>query len=281
MKTRIISGICVGLIGGIVIWCGGMVMDITILLMAAMSLFEFYRAFEQKQVHAMWPAGLLFILLLGGCIFFGDNTPFTITATIRGTEHNLFPPLLLLIFLLILALFVVCHKKYTVGDGAITLLGGMYIVILISYFSLLRNMKSGLWLFLLALIGAVAADTCAFFTGRALGRKKLIPEVSPNKTIAGSIGAFVGTPVILVVYGIILQAAGVYSDLALWHYADIGLLAGGAAQVGDLTASAIKRYAGVKDFGKIIPGHGGILDRIDSYLYVIPIIYYYIVLLGR
>ena len=105
--------------------------------------------------------------------------------------------------------------------------------------------------------------------------RKLIPEVSPKKTVIGSFGAFVGPLIFVVLYGYIINRLG-YVNIKLYHFVILAILLGAGAQIGDLAASAMKRYANVKDFGKLIPGHGGVLDRIDSLLFCVPMVYYYL-----
>ena len=118
------------------------------------------------------------------------------------------------------------------------------------------------------------------FTGLLWGKKKLIPAISPKKTVAGSIGSVVGSTVAVTIYGLILHYTNAMAHpVSVLHFAVLGLLMGVSSQIGDLSASAIKRYCGIKDFGKLIPGHGGILDRFDSMLFNLPIVYCYIQLL--
>ena len=130
---------------------------------------------------------------------------------------------------------------------------------------------------LLTFICAWSCDTFAYFTGRFLGKHKLIPHVSPNKTVEGSVGGVVGAMVICIVYLLIvknvfdtnmLQWSNVVVEGAVY-----GLVGGALSQLGDLIASAIKRDTGIKDFGWIFPGHGGFMDRFDSVMFIAPIMY--------
>ena len=130
---------------------------------------------------------------------------------------------------------------------------------------------------LLTFICAWSCDTFAYFTGRFLGRHKLIPHVSPNKTVEGSVGGVVGAMVICIVYLLIvknvfdtnmLQWSNVVVEGAVY-----GLVGGALSQLGDLIASAIKRDTGIKDFGWIFPGHGGFMDRFDSVMFIAPIMF--------
>ena len=118
----------------------------------------------------------------------------------------------------------------------------------------------------LIFIIAFATDTCAYFVGYAFGKHKLIPKVSPKKTIEGSIGGILGSTLICLAFGY-------YFNIDLKVIVILGFLGSIVAQVGDLFASSIKRYVGIKDYGKLIPGHGGILDRFDSVILVAPFVY--------
>ena len=152
-----------------------------------------------------------------------------------------------------LTLIVVRHRKISVIDCAVTLFGAYYIPFLFSFFVLLRKPEQdGLFLLILPILGSVAADTFALFAGILYGKKKLIPEISPKKTVAGCVGAFIGSTVVLTVYGLILHYTGAMEDtVPVLHFTVIGLLLGGSSQIGDLSASAIKRFCGIKDLSLI------------------------------
>ena len=123
---------------------------------------------------------------------------------------------------------------------------------------------------LLPFVITFSCDSAAYFTGITLGRHKITPHVSPNKTLEGSIGGFVGGIVLAIVYGLILRACKVEVNLAaLLIY---GFLGSVVCQIGDLAFSAVKRRCGVKDYGNLLPGHGGALDRFDSMMFVAPLI---------
>lgn len=281
MKQRLISGIIVAAVAVTAIIIGGYVLDILILLFAGIGIVEFYNAFSKRGFSPIKSFGFIFIALLILMMYFDGNSYLSIIVNIKTRGPvNLFPPIFLISMMVLLALLVFRHESFNAADAAITVCGGFYVVFFISYFVKLRDLDGGVYLFFLALIGAVATDTFAYFIGRKFGKRKLLEAISPHKTIAGSIGGFVGNIVILTVYGLILWYSGAYRGLAIFHYPILGAITGIVSQIGDLVASAIKRYAGIKDFGKIIPGHGGILDRIDSYLFAIPVVYCYLLFIG-
>ncbi len=164
--------------------------------------------------------------------------------------------------------------KASALDTALKTLGIVYIALPLSHVILLGNIGSGrLWMiFMLFIIWA--NDTFAYFTGKTIGRHKLSPFISPNKTVEGAVGGLAG---------------GILAGYILGRYLAIGmgtleillfsLLLGLIGIIGDLSESLLKRSAGVKDSGHIIPGHGGVLDRIDSLLFPIPFIYYFLIFL--
>ncbi|MCL1828449.1 MAG: phosphatidate cytidylyltransferase [Oscillospiraceae bacterium] len=123
---------------------------------------------------------------------------------------------------------------------------------------------------LLPFVTAFSCDSGAYFAGMAFGRHKLAPRLSPNKTIEGSIGGFFGSVLFMLIYGLVLRSAGFEVDLTVM--ALFGFLGGLMCQFGDLCFSAIKRVCGAKDFGGVIPGHGGVLDRFDSIYFAAPLI---------
>lgn len=156
---------------------------------------------------------------------------------------------------------------------ALLLFGFLYLPLLLGHLSLLHGLPSGKqWVFLVLLI-AMAGDTAAYFVGVSLGRRKLYPAISPNKSVEGALGGLAGS-----LAGALLARAWFFPALAVYDCLLLGLALGGIGQLGDLFESMLKRSFGVKDSGTIIPGHGGILDRLDSLLFVFPPAYYYALL---
>lgn len=281
MKQRVISALIISAIAIIAIILGGIVFDIAILLIATIGLFEFYGAFAKKGHSPIRIFGLVYVGLLALMIFLDSRSYLSILLETKSHGIiDLFPPIFILQLLLLLSFVVFKFEKYTPFDVAITIFGGFYVVALLSYFINLRNLSGGVYLFFIPLGGAIATDTFALFVGKKFGKKKLIPAVSPNKTVAGSVGGFFGNIILVTIAGVVLVFAGFYTAMPIYHYPILGAIIGVTAQIGDLVASSIKRYTGIKDFGKLIPGHGGILDRIDSYIFTIPVVYYYLLLFG-
>lgn len=148
----------------------------------------------------------------------------------------------------------------------------VYIVGCFTSLLVLRWGKDGAYMYLLAFLGAWICDIFAYFVGKFFGKHKLIPEISPKKTIEGSIGGIIFTILGFIVYGLIVNNF-FSADLSLIKLAIFGFVLSIVSQIGDLLASTIKRQYGIKDYGTIFPGHGGILDRFDSVMLVAPCLF--------
>lgn len=171
---------------------------------------------------------------------------------------------------LMMALILVHGTESAPRGAALTAIGAVYVGALFPFFALLRNRPGGVALTILMLLLVAATDSAAYFVGRAMGRTKLAPRVSPNKTVQGAIGGLL---------------AAVVAGLVLWRFlvprwdlaaiVTISIAISLLAQIGDLIGSALKRAAGVKDSGWIFPGHGGLIDRTCSLVFAAAFTYYY------
>ncbi len=153
---------------------------------------------------------------------------------------------------------------------AITVFGCVYVSGLFSYVGLIRTLSHGtFWIFLVA--GTTfMADSCAYFTGHVLGRHKLAPKISPGKTIEGLLGGILGS-----IFAAFVCRALFWQEFSVSSCIILGILVGLVGPLGDLSESLIKRSVGIKDSGQLIPGHGGLLDRLDALLFTAPLVYYY------
>jgi len=196
------------------------------------------------------------VILVGGAYLYQDGYP--------G------PTITIILFLHLLAA-VTFYPRYTLLDGAGTLMGTLYMGLL-SYFYLLRTLPHG-WIWLVFTLACTwATDTTAYFVGRALGKRRIAPILSPKKTLEGALGGLAGSISAAWLFSLI------YPFLSPVKILVLGFLLGIAAEVGDLLESAFKRQVGVKDSSSLIPGHGGVLDRFDSALFTAPLAYYYVLL---
>ena len=171
---------------------------------------------------------------------------------------------------LILNLLRIRKQGLDMSYAGRVILGILYIPLMMAHFILIRRTQSGiLWIFFI-LVMAFSGDTAAYYIGRRLGKRKLLPEVSPGKTVEGTIGLVAGS-----IAGCLIFKLFFFPMLPVAHAAFLGLVGSVAGQLGDLSESALKREASVKDSGTLLPGHGGILDRLDCLMFITPLVYYY------
>jgi phosphatidate cytidylyltransferase len=181
---------------------------------------------------------------------------------------------LLFILLILCDLFRIRKNQGNPDIGLLTkyVLGMIYIPVLMSYFILIRGFENGhMWIFFILLL-AFSGDVAAFYTGKLFGKTKLMPSVSPNKTVAGVVGLVLGSVTACLIFGYYFLP-----DISILHILAMSFWGCSIGQLGDLFESEIKRAGGIKDSGNILPGHGGVLDRIDCLLFIAPFIYYYYV----
>ncbi|GFZ29641.1 phosphatidate cytidylyltransferase [Clostridium zeae] len=241
----------------IFIFLGGVYLKYFTILISMIGMYEFYKTMKVKDFNPIWPVGYALLI----CYYF-------INADIEKLVY------LLIIALIILFCIPVINTKYTFIDVSLTILGFLYVGVFFSFIYLINTMPNGKFLVWLIFLASWLCDTVAYYTGKYLGKRKLCPKVSPKKTIAGSIGGLVGSTLALSVYGYFINSF--IHNIPFYHYIIIGILCGVFCQFGDLIASSIKRYVGIKDYSNLIPGHGGILDRFDSILFASTIIYMYL-----
>jgi phosphatidate cytidylyltransferase len=286
MLQRVLSGL-VGLpiLVAFVFWRGGLPFMLGIGVLTILGLGEFYRACRKHGIQPLswlgYAASSLFLLLAHpvGRQWIG--------------RHVNVSPLLTALLLVGLLAALARKERAPVRDLGATLLGTFYVGWLFSYLILLRHEGAGLltrvggrlapqlppgpatdagaWVVLLVVFSTWACDTGAYLIGHMLGRHKLAPAVSPGKTVEGAAGGWACALVMALLAGLLM-------GLDLRIAALLGAVVGVLAQVGDLCESAFKRELGIKDFGGVLPGHGGVLDRFDSLLFTAPVVYYVLAL---
>ncbi|WP_342985925.1 phosphatidate cytidylyltransferase [Clostridium saudiense] len=241
----------------IFVFLGGLPLKLFTIALSVCGLYEFYHALKTKEIKSI-PI-ISYILLV---VYYALNNNF---------EYMMY----ILVIAIVLALIIpIIDLKYSFIDVAVTFLGFIYVVILFSFIPLVNSKVNGGYLVWLIFIGSWVSDTVAYYFGRFFGKHKLCPKVSPKKTIEGSIGGFLGGTLGCGIFGIIVSSY--VPEVKLIHFFLIGALCGIMSQFGDLVASSIKRYVGLKDYSNLIPGHGGILDRFDSILFNAVVVFYYL-----
>lgn len=238
------------------------VVDIAITIIAVMCLYEFYKAFATRYKPVKW-VGYLSTIIILGLHFFVDS---------------LFNVIILTMFLSTLLVFLqVFAKKADIIDASITLLGIGYITIFMLFIPLTEELPNG-GLLIWYIFGATwGADIFAYIIGKTFGKHKFT-DISPKKTIEGSIGGILGSIIFMMIITYVLNT-WCAMNISYWAILGMAVLLSVISQIGDLIASSIKRYLGIKDFGTILPGHGGMLDRFDSVIFTAPLAYMLIALL--
>lgn len=304
LVTRVISGIvclivvlAVGMIGGVPLFA-------FIALVGLIGLYEFYKAVgiydknaEDKKNNMLAMSGIIgsiiyFIVLWSGIISFIvydslNELNFSLSTSLLDnliglsktqkllelsnmTLVMIFVVIMLIVFM---GIFVFTFPRFTFEKVAYALISIVYIPVCISFLYLIRFTENGKFAFWLIFISSWVCDTCAYFVGSAIGKHRLAPILSPKKSIEGSIGGIVGAVIVAFVFGYFVQYKIFGGANQSTQYMIICAIGAVVSQIGDLAASGIKRNHDIKDFGNLIPGHGGILDRFDSVIFVAPIIY--------
>jgi phosphatidate cytidylyltransferase len=260
-------------------YLGGWVLAALLALCAVLAARELFRMAEVKRA---FPLGAVGLLGAAGLIALAALHPG------RGIDNPLLNVGVVVIVLA--ALTASIWQRGVTGEPllsvAVTIMGGVYPALL-AFALFLRHLPDvasplhGTALLLFPVVLTWLSDTFAYFAGRMWGKRKLIPKVSPGKTVAGALGAVIGTPLSAVGYALLLHRFPTW-QMSIAEAVVFGLLVSVAAQVGDLAESLLKRDVGVKDSGKLLPGHGGALDRFDSLFFTLPLGYaFFILVVGR
>lgn len=256
--TRLLSGIVLlaivistGIIGGPVFW--GLVT-----LISLIAVFEFHRMVKLEKSLLLY-VNMLLCLGLDLALFF------------KNTELADAIPVLALLALM--AIYVIGYPKFEAKQIFASYTGFIYTSVLLSFLYRVRA-EEGVLMLWLVFIGTWGSDTCAYCFGCLLGKHKAFPVLSPKKSVEGCIGGVAGTALIAGIYAVCVNRFVEGSSVSVIMFVLIGIAASVISQLGDLAASAMKRNYEIKDYGKLIPGHGGILDRFDSIIFTAPIVYY-------
>ena len=259
-KTRLLSGIVMVAVALLTIISGGYVLFFTLLGISLIGMQELYKVMKVREDHfnALEIAGYL-----GAVIYY-------VLMSLDFEKYGMMG--VIISFMMFMFVYVFTYPKFKAEQVMPAFFAIVYVGVMLSYVYQTRMLDGGkfhVWLIFLCSWGC---DTCAYCVGVLFGKHKMAPVLSPKKSVEGAVGGVVGA----ILLGIIYAAA---TKGGMVEYAIICGVGALISMVGDLAASAIKRNQGIKDYGKLIPGHGGILDRFDSVIFTAPIIYFLSVLL--
>lgn len=254
MLVRIISAIVALPLLFFFVIKGGIYLELAAAVISGIAIYEFFNAVKDKYK----PMVIHSYIFLIGFYFFSH----------QGYQVALMGLVVLYITSMMIT-FVIDHDK-KIGDVGITIIGAIYIIFFLYHVVLFSKMEDSYFIWYIFIV-SWGADTGAYFAGKKFGKRKLSPTVSPNKTVEGAIGGMFTAALMSV--GLSLY----FDDSFIIYGVCIAVVGSIISIFGDLVASKIKREMDIKDFGHIMPGHGGIMDRFDSLLLVTPFVYYCVV----
>lgn len=258
-KTRLLSGIVLVILALFVIISGGSITLFSLLGISLIGMYELYRVFHLEKTSLAYISYLIAIVFYVSRLFGGMIEPMAIV---------------MLFLILLMFIYVFSYPKYEAKDVMAVFFGVFYVAVMLSYVYQIRVLENGVYLAFLIFICSWGCDTCAYCVGVLIGKHKMAPVLSPKKSIEGAVGGVLGTALLTVIYTSVFKAQMGLDSRSIVVLAIISAVAALISMVGDLTASAIKRNYDIKDYGTLIPGHGGIMDRFDSMMITAPIIYY-------
>ena len=268
-KTRLISGIVLVLIALATLIAGGKITAAVLLFISLVAYMELTKATgvheEGKRFNGLEIAGLIFIVLYYAGLVFRPGDMITLLALTAG-------------FMAFMFIYVASFPRFHASQVMAAFFSFIYAPVMLSFIYLTRSLNYGQYIVWLILISSWGCDTCAYVVGMAFGKTignhKIFPHLSPKKSLEGCIGGVVGAAALGAAYGFFLVENVVKEQQVTWILALICGIGALFSQMGDLAASAIKRNHNIKDYGKLIPGHGGIMDRFDSVIVTAPMIYF-------
>ena len=261
LGKRIVTALVATPVAVYVFWQGGTVFALAMVFLGMASWFEYQKMLGNTNTRSAPVTGGFFVLSMVGL------------AWLQGLQNMAM--VVYAAMAVVLSMTVLNYNNFAINDAAYNLFGILYVGLPFAHFIAFRLIPDsiGMKYFAMAMLGTWACDTTAYFGGTRWGRHKLCPPISPAKSVEGAIFGFVGCIAAILI-------VGHYMDIPLKDRFLCGSLIGVFCQIGDLVESAIKRHMGVKDSGQFFPGHGGVLDRVDSLLFSVPVTYYYLVFLS-
>lgn len=257
-KTRLLSGIILVLFLIVIVGYGGNLLFAALAAVSLVGLYEFYRALGVKNTP-LSAVGYVAALVYYGMLFVGSLYLISIFSV--------------LLLVALMAVYVFAFPKFRAEQVMSVFFGVFYVAVMLSFVYRTRVLEDGWFMVWLIFLSSWGCDTCAYCAGMLLGRHKMAPRLSPKKSVEGGVGGILGAALLGALYALAMSRWGNVSISPLFCAVVCGV-GGIISQIGDLAASAVKRNYGIKDYGKLIPGHGGILDRFDSVIFTAPVIFF-------
>ncbi|MBO4375411.1 MAG: phosphatidate cytidylyltransferase [Lachnospiraceae bacterium] len=257
-RTRVCSAAVLVAVLGLALFYGGVWLWTLLLFLSEVGLYEFYRAVRKKE-KADRKVTATEIVGYTGCLFY------YVVMLLSGNESHLFYTVIGILILLMFV-FVIRFPEYDSDEFIRAYFGVIYVCVTLSFVYLIRVGVQGGMIVWIIFISSWICDTCAYIVGVLIGKHKLVPALSPKKSVEGAIGGVIGASAVGYLYGSYTGMGGV----SVMIISAVGAV---ISQFGDLTASALKRSHNIKDYGKLIPGHGGVLDRFDSVIITSAVTY--------
>lgn len=257
--VRTLSGIILVIIASFTFIMGGDILLAFCFFISAAGLYELYHVLSfQKSLLAVagYIAAIIYYIL------------------IRFSYEDYLMMYYVLMLMVFMSIFVFRFSDFKTEQVLLAYFGLIYVVTMISYIYKVRMLDDGNYLVWLIILCSWGCDTFAYLVGMMIGKHKLAPVLSPKKSVEGAIGGIIGAAILGVLYASIFKDHLTSIGSPMISIALICMIGAVISQIGDLAASGIKRNYELKDYGKIIPGHGGILDRFDSIIFTAPVIYF-------
>ena len=254
-RTRLASGIVLMAVTITLMVYGGYPLFWVITAISLIGLYELYKAVGMERT----------VPALAGYI-----SSIVTDLLLLKNEYEYLVMWIIFTLMVFMACYVVSYPRFNSEQITMLFFGIIYVTIMLSFVFKVRFVQDGHLLVWFIYIGAWGSDTCAYCVGKLIGKHKMPSKLSPNKTIEGCLGGVAGAALIGFIFAVVF-----YDNKDIWWQLPlIGAVSSVISQIGDLAASAIKRNHDIKDYGNLIPGHGGILDRFDSIIFTAPVVYY-------
>ncbi len=258
---RLISGIVLIFVAVLTIMSGEGILITTLTIISIIGMIELLKV---KKMNGQAPGIVAYVVTAAyyGLLEFSglDFSESVLVATV-------------VLFVVLAGIYVFSYPKYNYEQITLVVFAFFYVTILMSYVYHIRTLGDGIYLVWLVFLCSWGCDTCAYCVGVLFGKHKMSPKLSPKKSIEGAVGGAVGAGVLGGIYGFCMNTFQ-GTEFPIYLFVIICVVGGIISMIGDLLASGIKRDGNIKDYGKLIPGHGGILDRFDSMIFISPVLYY-------